>query len=78
MFIPQTALDNENITWPKKYIQREGAEKFISLKTILVKIINGDLKGYFSEAAAIVYNGKPRISGSDRHRTIMYNNILYR
>lgn len=28
VFIPQSALDNDKISWPRKYIKREGAVKF--------------------------------------------------
>ena len=35
VFIPQSALDNENISWPKKYIQRKGAAKFSRIEELL-------------------------------------------
>lgn len=34
IFIPQSALDNDNISWPKKYIKREGAEKFTKIEDL--------------------------------------------
>lgn len=38
VFIPQSALDNNNITWPKRYILRDGAAKFSKLGELLVKL----------------------------------------
>jgi DNA processing protein len=35
VFIPQSALDNDNITWPKKYLQRKGAAKFSRIEELL-------------------------------------------
>lgn len=38
VFIPQSALDNPNIMWPKKYIQREGAKKFSKIEELLIEL----------------------------------------
>nr|WP_289039261.1 DNA-processing protein DprA [uncultured Allobacillus sp.] len=38
VFIPQSALDNENITWPKKYIKREGAAKFSKIEDLFAAL----------------------------------------
>lgn len=38
VFIPQSALDNKNITWPKKYIKREGAAKFTKIEDLFAAL----------------------------------------
>lgn len=38
VFIPQSALDNENITWPKKYMEREGAAKFTRIEDLFAAL----------------------------------------
>jgi DNA processing protein len=38
VFIPQSALDNPNITWPKKYIKRPGAVKFSKIEDLLFEL----------------------------------------
>ena len=43
VFIPQSALDNENISWPKKYIQRKGAAKFSKLDELLKMLENAEI-----------------------------------
>ncbi|AWV42250.1 DNA-processing protein DprA [Bacillus sp. FSL W8-0445] len=35
VFIPQSAVDNENLMWPKKYVQRKGAFKFSTIDELL-------------------------------------------
>ncbi|MFS0837227.1 DNA-processing protein DprA [Paenibacillus sp. 1P03SA] len=35
VFIPQSALDNEKLKWPKKYILRAGAEKFSKIDELI-------------------------------------------
>jgi DNA processing protein len=48
VFIPQSALDNENISWPKRYISRPGAKKFARIDELInelekSEIINKDV-----------------------------------
>jgi len=38
VFIPQSALDNPNITWPKNYIKRPGAVKFSKIEDLLAEL----------------------------------------
>ncbi len=38
VFIPQSALDNENISWPKRYIKRKGAYKFSKLDELIIML----------------------------------------
>ena len=35
VFIPQSALANPNITWPRKYIEQRGAKKFATIGELL-------------------------------------------
>lgn len=35
VFIPQSALENENLKWPSKYIQQPGAKKFSRIKELI-------------------------------------------
>jgi DNA processing protein len=35
VFIPQSAFENNNISWPKKYIQRKGVFKFSKIEELL-------------------------------------------
>jgi DNA processing protein len=35
VFIPQSAIDNDDLKWPKKYIQRKGAYKFSTIDELL-------------------------------------------
>jgi DNA processing protein len=35
VFIPQSTIDNDNISWPKKYIQRKGVVKFSKIEELL-------------------------------------------
>lgn len=69
VFIPQSALDNPNIGWPRKYITRPGAHKFSKIDELISKlestsIIESDSTGYqlrlFSEGveAVHVYRGQ--------------------
>lgn len=62
VFIPQSALDNENISWPKKYIQRKGAAKFAKLDELLKMLEKAEIipstvaqMNLFSEGAEKVY-----------------------
>ncbi|MGM7682670.1 DNA-processing protein DprA [Cytobacillus sp. Hm23] len=36
VFIPQSAIDNDELKWPKKFIQRKGAYKFSKIEELLV------------------------------------------
>ncbi|KMZ42493.1 MULTISPECIES: DNA-processing protein DprA [Bacillales] len=38
VFIPQSALDNEKLKWPQKYINRPGASKFSTIKELITKL----------------------------------------
>lgn len=38
VFIPQSALENKNITWPQKYIKREGASSFTKIDELMDKL----------------------------------------
>ncbi|MBR4908675.1 MAG: DNA-protecting protein DprA [Acidaminococcaceae bacterium] len=38
VFIPQSALDNNKIKWPKKYITQRGAHKFRTIKDLLEQL----------------------------------------
>lgn len=38
VFIPQSALDNPKLKWPKKYIQKEGAENFSKIDDLIRKL----------------------------------------
>jgi len=49
VFIPQSALDNENITWPKKYIKREGAAKFTKIEDLFAELEKADIISYVKE-----------------------------
>jgi DNA processing protein len=62
VFIPQSALENENISWPKKYIKRKGAVKFSKIEELLkmlelAEIIPSKIAqaSLFSEGADTVY-----------------------
>lgn len=62
VFIPQSAIDNDKITWPKKYIQRKGAYKFSKIEELLkilekTEIIPSNLEqvSLFSEGADGIY-----------------------
>lgn len=62
VFIPQSALDNDNISWPKKYILRKGAYKFSKIDELLgmlekAEIIRPQVSqiNLFSEGAESVY-----------------------
>jgi DNA processing protein len=46
-FIPQSALDNDKLKWPQKYIHRQGASKFSSMKELIGKL--EELKVIFNE-----------------------------
>lgn len=35
VFIPQSALENEKIDWPQKYIKRKGAMKFLTINELI-------------------------------------------
>lgn len=43
VFIPQSALDNDAIKWPKKYIKRSGAYSFRKINELLEKLQNVDI-----------------------------------
>lgn len=43
VMIPQSAIENENLKWPKKYLNRHGAFKFSSINE-LIKTIGQNLK----------------------------------
>lgn len=62
VFIPQSALDNDSITWPKKYIQRKGARSFSKLDELLGMLKKAEIilekttqVSLFSEGAERIY-----------------------
>lgn len=62
VFIPQSALENDNITWPKRYLQREGAASFSKIDELLsmlekVKIIpnNNSQMSFFQNSKDASY-----------------------
>lgn len=62
VFIPQSAIDNEKITWPNRYLLREGAVKFSRIDELLselekAKIIEepAEQMSLFLEEAVKVY-----------------------
>lgn len=40
VFIPQSAVDNEKLKWPKKYVLRKGAFKFSTIDELLEALTN--------------------------------------
>lgn len=38
VFIPQSALENEKLNWPKKYIRKEGATSFTKIEELMLKL----------------------------------------
>lgn len=62
VFIPQSAIDNENITWPKNYLKRKGAAKFSKIEELLTMLETAEIipaaaaqSSLFSEGADAVY-----------------------
>lgn len=43
VFIPQSALENNNITWPKNYIKREGARSFTKVDELLKHLAESNI-----------------------------------
>jgi DNA processing protein len=43
VFIPQSALDNPNLKWPKKYIEKEGARSFKKIDELLAELGRMDI-----------------------------------
>lgn len=43
VFIPQSALDNQNLRWPKNYIKREGAYSFSRIDELIQKLQNSKI-----------------------------------
>lgn len=43
VFIPQSALDNELISWPKKYVQKPGAMSFKTITELLFALQSEDI-----------------------------------
>jgi DNA processing protein len=43
VFIPQSALDNPALRWPKNYLQKPGADKFATINELMSKLQNDDL-----------------------------------
>lgn len=46
VFIPQSALENDKLKWPQKYINRPGASKFATIKELITKL----------EDSKVIYN----------------------
>ena len=38
VFIPQSAINNPNIAWPKKYLTRKGVFKFAKIEELLSQL----------------------------------------
>jgi len=62
VFIPQSAIDNDSISWPKKYIQRKGAAKFSRIEELLQMLEKAEIipasvtqMNLFSEGDDAVY-----------------------
>lgn len=61
VFIPQSALDNPNIKWPKIYINRPGAVSFNNIEDLMIKLENSKIidkdsqQDLFSEEAGTPY-----------------------
>lgn len=57
VFIPQSALDNDSIEWPRKYIQRPGAYSFRKINELLEKLQNVDILKASMEKDIALFNG---------------------
>ena len=56
VFIPQSALDNDAIKWPRKYIQRPGAYSFRKINELLEKLQNVDILKTSTEKDITLFN----------------------
>lgn len=56
VFIPQSALDNTAISWPRKYIQRPGAYSFRKINELLEKLQNVDILKTDAEKDIALFN----------------------
>lgn len=56
VFIPQSALDNDAIKWPRRYIQKEGAYSFRKINELLSKLQTVDILKTTSENAIELFN----------------------
>lgn len=52
LFIPQSAVDNENLSWPKKYLQRPNAHSFSQIEDLLTALEQEHLFSWQSKIVA--------------------------
>ncbi len=57
VFIPQSALDNPNILWPNKYLQRPGAHKFAKIQELIQKLEETKIMSYDSNLLSLFTEG---------------------
>lgn len=53
VFIPQSALDNENIKWPKRYVKREGASSFSKIDELFSALAKAKIISSLSEQMSL-------------------------
>lgn len=61
VFIPQSALDNKNISWPKKYIKREGASKFTRIEDLFVALEQAKIIPTIEEQMSLIDEGTEKV-----------------
>lgn len=61
VFIPQSALDNDNISWPKKYIKREGAAKFTRIEDLFAALEQAKIIPVVEEQMSLIGEGKDKV-----------------
>jgi DNA processing protein len=61
VFIPQSALDNENISWPKKYIKREGAAKFTRIEDLFAALEKANIIPTVEEQMSLFDEGTDKV-----------------
>ncbi|WP_337032510.1 DNA-processing protein DprA [Paenibacillus illinoisensis] len=49
VFIPQSALSNEKLKWPHKYIKKEGAESFAKIEDLIRKLENSNVLNFLNK-----------------------------
>jgi DNA processing protein len=54
VFIPQSALDNDKISWPKKYIKREGAAKFTRIEDLFTALEKANIIPTVEEQMSLI------------------------
>lgn len=54
VFIPQSALDNDKISWPKRYIKREGAAKFTRIEDLFAALEKANIIPTVEEQMSLI------------------------